>query len=253
MRATHLSIAACTLLLGCATNPAWYVRGAGLKALAGRDLVRDCRAGQTNACYALAEQLEGANANEPAQRQALYLLHLQSCEQGHAGACDKLGYNHVYGDGPNLDPQRSQAALVQACDHGQAGPCHVAGSSLDEGRLGAVDEQGAYGLFVKGCALDDPRSCAWVGLKLEFGRGAPLGRGKALTFFDKACRLGEDQVGCFNLALHLSERPEEEQDPGRILELMQRACDVGNQVACENVDILEDQAQVPAEPEVIPE
>ncbi len=248
MPSARLSVTACLLLTACA-HPAWQIRGAGLAGIAGGDLVRACRDGQAEDCQALAESLEQAHADEPAQREAIYLLRLQGCEQGHAVACRVLGYNHVYGQGPNLDPARSQAALVQACQAGQPSPCHVAGSTLDEGRLGEVDEKGAYRLFVKGCEQDEPSSCAWVGLKLEFGRGAPLDRGKAFTFFDKACSLGEREVGCFNTALHLAERPEEDQDPGRVVELMQQACDAGNQTACENVEILRSQAQEPTEVE----
>ncbi len=234
----RLLIAACLTITACAARPAWDVKGAGLKSLAGGDLVKACKTGTAEDCFALASKLEAVNASEPEQRAAIYHLHLEACEQNHPGACERLGYEHAYGRGPNLDPARTQAALVAACEVGQAGACHVAGSTLDEGRLGEPDEAGAYHLFLQGCEQDDPRSCAWVGLKLEFGRGAPQDRGKAFAFFDKACGLGEHAVGCFNVAMHMLDAPEDEQDLDRIVELMQLSCEAGTEVACENVAIL---------------
>ncbi len=242
MRSTPLVILACALSLGCGPKPAWHVKGAGLKSLVGKDMMRSCRDGQAEDCYALADRLEQVNANTPEQRQARYHLHLQACQQGHAGACYRLGYDHVYGEGPNLAPDLSHDALVAACESGQPGPCHVAGASLAEGKLGMTFELRAFEIFLKGCDLDEPKCCAWAGLMLEFGRGPKQDRGKAFPFFDKACELGQDEIGCFNVAMHLLERPEEEQDLAHIAALMQRSCDVGNKTACENVEILEAQA-----------
>jgi TPR repeat protein len=243
MRTTTLSLLACGLLPGCGHRPAWNVQGAGLQSLVGKDMLRACRDGQAEDCFALASRLEQLQAESPQQRQALYHLHLQACEQGHPGACTQLGYSHVYGAGPDLDPTRSQAALVAACEGGHGGACHVAGACQDEGRLGQVNERRAYELFLEGCKAEDPRSCAWVGLKLAFGRGAPLDRGKAYAFFDKACELGEHPIGCFNAALHLAEAPEEEQDLERISALMQAACDADNEIACENMLVLRARAE----------
>jgi TPR repeat protein len=246
MRTSTLTLAACTLLLGCGHRAAWDVKGAGLRSLVGKELLRACSDGQAEDCFALASRLEQINADSPEQRQALYHLHLLACEQGHPGACTQLGYRHVYGEGPDLDPARSHAALEAACEGGHGGACHVSGACLDEGRLGEPNERRAYELFLKGCEADDPRSCAWVGLKLEFGRGTGQDRGKAFPFFDKACELGEHPIGCFNAALHLAEAPEEEQDLELITSLMQAACDAGNEIACENVIILQEHAAAAA-------
>lgn len=231
------------LLLGCAHRPSWNVRGADLRAAAGRELIRDCADGRVDRCYALAQRVEEEGSGGPEQGLALYQLYLQGCEAGHAGSCDRLGLRHAHGEGPNPDPQRTQGALVKACHAGQGVACHTAGGTLDEGRLGPVDEAAAYLLFVRGCEANHPACCAWAGLKLAFGRGAPQDRGKATRLFDKACGLGEHQVGCFNLALHVAELPEDQQDPARLLELMRMSCDAGNQVGCENVAVLEEALQ----------
>jgi TPR repeat protein len=237
MRSFPLAFLAGSLLLGCAHRPVWQVKGADLRATAGRDMLRACEDGGAEDCFALATRVEEQGAGSPAQLEALYHLHLQACEQGHHGACARLGYGWVYGDGPNIDPPRGQAALEAACDGGHGGSCHVAGASLDEGLLGETNERRAYTLFLQGCELDEPRCCAWVGLKLEFGRGTKQDRGKAFDFFSKACDLGEDQIGCFNTAMHLLERPEP--DTVNALALMMVACDAGNAVACENEKIIE--------------
>jgi TPR repeat protein len=239
MRRFLPALLATTILAGCLPKPAWYSPAADLGALAGGALVRACRAGEPVACAELAGQIAAAGPGDPARETALYHLRIEACERGtDETACERLGYDHVYGVWPNVAPLRTQAALVAACGREVGAACYLAGSSLDEGRLGLLDEVGSFDLFRKGCTLGQPKCCSWVGLKLEFGRGVPQNATKAYAFYEQACTLGEQEVGCFNQGLFLARGTAGVEDLPRALELMRRACDDGVELACENVPVV---------------
>jgi TPR repeat protein len=187
--------------------------------------------------------MESHQASTPAQREVMYHLHLTACEEGQETSCERLGFAHAYGPGPNLDPTRTQAALVEGCTRGNPSACYIAGASLQEGRLDTPEEMASsasFPLFERGCVLDDARSCAWAGLKLWFGRGVPEDQAGALPYYDKACTLGEAHVGCFNVAMHAMEAPEQERDLAQILDLFTRACAAGNDAGCDNTQVVAD-------------
>ena len=229
----------CLWLGACSGAPVWHSPEADLDRVAGEALVNDCEGGSGSACIAVADRLEALTERSEAQDVALYELYVEACALGEPEGCQRLGSGYVYGPRENRAPQRAHWILVNACDRGDSYACYIAGFTLVEGGLGEADEAGALPLLNKGCDLDHANCCGQVGLMHEFGVGTPLDRGAAYPYFEKACQLGEAQVGCFNAAMHLSERPDEELDVPRVIELFQRSCDAGNQLGCDNVQIIQ--------------
>jgi len=238
------------LLASCATRHAWQARDAGVAEVGGNKTARHCAAGNLDACATLIAALEAAEAMPPERQAAVYDLYLYSCELGDDDACQRIGYHYVYGSGANDDPLRAHAALVAACERGHGGSCHCAGSTLADGLIGPEDEPGAFELLNKGCEAGQRDCCSWVGLMYDFGRGVAQDKAQAFIYYTRGCEMGEHETGCFNVALHMSHLPEDQQDLPLMIELSQRSCDAGNEVGCGNVGVFREWANpVPTEPE----
>jgi uncharacterized protein len=186
-----------------------------------------------------ADELESLRSPSEAQQVALYEVYLGSCSRGEANACARLTKLYVRGERDNRSPERAQQALVSGCGAGNANACYIAGFTLIEGSLGEVDEAGGMPLLDTGCTLEHGHCCAMLGLMHEFGRGTPENPAAAFPYFERACELGEANVGCFNVALHLTQVPDDELDLPRILDLFDRSCRAGTVQACENREIVE--------------
>ncbi len=87
----------------------------------------------------------------------------------------------------------------------------------------------AKGYFEKACDLNIGRGCGALGVLYVNGQGVEKDLTKAAQFCSKACDLNNNK-GCFNLgALYL------EKDSKKATALFEKACKLGEQLACESL------------------
>ncbi|GAA8862685.1 hypothetical protein HpRN3_06010 [Helicobacter pylori] len=83
--------------------------------------------------------------------------------------------------------------------------------------------------FERACGLNNGGGCSNLGVLYQNGQGVEKDLTKAAQFCSKACDLNNNK-GCFNLgALYL------EKDSKKATALFEKACKLGEQLACESL------------------
>lgn len=195
--------------------------------------------------------------------------------KGKVRACVTAGRAYFDGDGVTADHARASALWQRACDAGDAEGCGLAGSMLETGDGGVTDGPRAVELYTKGCKLNDARSCCNLGSQWAEGKNVPrqdlaeakrlyekscalnLGTGcfnlgnsyrlgesvpvsllEAKKYFERACEL-KAAGGCTELAiLYYEGKGGVPKDVSQTKSLLQKACTLGSNVACKNLDKL---------------
>jgi TPR repeat protein len=188
-----------------------------------------------------------------------------ACEKGNGPACGRLGAMFLAGSGPAADETRGRELLTRACtggwmeacwrlgELGRRSPtsginvlalfdracrggdgegCASLGTVLDQGIAGPPDRDKAFALFKQGCDLGSARACTLYGSAFEHARGTPMDVPHAAALYGKACDAGFAD-GCNRLStLYFEGRNGVGQDPARGIELLKKACKLGQGGAC---------------------
>ncbi len=130
-----------------------------------------------------------------------------------------------------LEEEEEEDKMLTLCEKGNSTACFERGKkymTLDRDNRKAVE------LFKKACAQDHMLACLWGGNLIQnTGRQYSPAWKQAAKMFDKACKADED-AACFNLgALYFREGR-----TGKAKGLFKKACDMGNQIGCSNLEKL---------------
>jgi uncharacterized protein len=143
------------------------------------------------------------------------------CErENDVGACRELAEMLLLGRGGGKDKKGGRLAYEKACKLGDAASCGMAGDLVYARR----DGNSRYWLQ-RACEMEHAESCTDLAWMVEHGEGGPRDEREGERLYRLACE-GGDATGCFFVAL----RESSEQSAAAALE---RACELGDRVACE--------------------
>jgi TPR repeat protein len=171
-----------------------------------------CDGGDAKACMALGAQVEKKD--------------LQKAVDYYVKACDlKLDKGCT----------ATRALRQKGCDQNDGPLCNDLGSAWSEGKYGTtgVDHVKAKAFYEKACKLGNGIGCFNLGNVYRVGEGMKPDPEAAKTWFAKSCDM-DTAKGCTELAIMLYEA----HDAGKALELMEKACKLGSDVACKNAQAI---------------
>ena len=233
---------------------------------------RACDLGDGEACNRLGVLHQVGEQGVPRDLNAAASFYSSACQVGFGAGCANLGWMLVDSSTDMMPAPDEARVLAEAgCAMGEPLGCTLLAWLLDGGKaFNAPDPERAFGLYEQACADGDPAACWRAGWDYESGRGTARDYSRAFDRYQTACSGGE-ATGCYLIAdLHLygRGRPKShawsvaalqtacavshpqgcldlgwrywdgmgvEPDPVRAFELFGRACELGNQEACEIV------------------
>jgi TPR repeat protein len=163
-----------------------------------RLLHKACEGNDKAGCTSLGFALRDAAAGFTNLPKAVALF-TKACELDDPPACDALGYAFSHGQGADKDLSRALALYTKACDLGQGSGCFNAGQMHGEASGVPEDLKLAASFYRRGCDLDDATACTQLGFMFVKGQGGlAKNEGTAGVLFERACNAGE-QIACDNL------------------------------------------------------
>jgi hypothetical protein len=163
----------------------------------------------------------------------------EACEKADAPACNFAGRLVLEGHGVPRDVKRGLELLERSCDGGFAIACAVGAAWLTEAshatEVEFASETRARFEVKQACLSGQADDCYELGLSYYFGRESyPLDRARAAHAYERACDLG-DARACNNLGDALAYGEGMTRDVARAAELFRRACHNGEALACANL------------------
>jgi len=207
---------------------------------------KGCDAGHLPACSDLGF-LYSSGKGVAEDKRAAMALYRRACDGGFALACSNTAWLLEHGSPPDL---AAAAPLFERACTADGGQCATAADYFAR-RCEAGDHGGcrrAVDLYLplKGATTKDERHAYELGCKDGYGDGC-YGAGRAEQgdsdyahargHFEKACD-GGSASSCNALGVLLVKGWGGKKDPSRALPLYEKACGLGLQVACENVQAL---------------
>ncbi len=224
-------------------------------------LQKACDGGNPLGCRCLGRLYVLGPSLSPSVRKALLFLE-RACGGGDPEACQLIGRLHVEGKVTGADPVKAAAFFRKACDGGHGGGCLDLGGMYRDGRgvprdagkalelqrraceagapMGcALVEQaqaaadrarpGALAAHLKACAGGVARACSEVGRAYAGGDGVARNPDEAQRFFDRACDLG-DGVACHDRGIVLVLGPRKDKPLGA--RYLEKGCQAGEPDSC---------------------
>lgn len=227
---------------GCQLNDAVSCENVGIAQIVGQgtapdvvqgiSLLRTACGQRPSACRNLGVILSESDLVGSADYGAARSYLQRACDGGQFEGCRNLAELYEQGQGVPRDVARSRQLLDYACQAGEPVACRVLGARLHDGdERSAGDQVSARRSFERGCHLGEPTSCALLGLYYIDGLGGlsrDTSRGENLA--RQAC--DKHSAGCVILASHYDQQG----DPVRATEYRSRACDLGDENACEKLN-----------------
>lgn len=236
-----------------------------------------CAAGDGAACFDAGLALERAGQLTPDRWRMIADLYRRSCELGRDAGCRNLANLEMSGLGTARDPTRAIARYEGLCARRLSSACRGLANWLN-GQFGAqpgfaIDKRRARYLYGLGCDAGDGTSCTFLADIHYRGVDVPKDLQAALALYVRACNapnpkmsschdagivsaqlgLAAEQIvpwyeracaadhwpACNNLAAILDARPNVGGNRTRAMQLLERACTVGNSAkACDNLTAL---------------
>jgi TPR repeat protein len=194
-----------------------------------------CEKGVSVACAEVGRML----VDDPATHERGLAMLRQSCDRQDAFSCAELGEYLSRTDSAPGDKDAGKKLLVDTCHQVAGWACLASGRLQDEsGECGAACKK----LEQRGCDGGDPFACYELGMALA-EEPDPYGSGNAVhasALYQKACDL-DLAPACHNLAwqyLHGTGAP---LDEPRGRELEDKACRLGDSMACDDLESIEAQ------------
>lgn len=196
---------------------------------------RACEAGAGIGCYNLANMLAWGEHTtaDPDAAAALYTKALaafeRECEAGDAQWCANVGFMYESGRGATADEARALAAYQRGCP-AHANPCINLALMKLSGRATPQDPEGAMTLLEQGCTQGSSYACAFLGHELLLSPVTSTST-KGVQQLTAACEANEG-MACGWLATALDEGRGVATDAVRALELLRKACQLGDGASC---------------------
>ncbi len=186
------------------------------------DIHRDnCSAGNTQACFALAD-MDGASHASSANRLVGALALARACDVGDQEGC------HLFAD----RLIRSDAKMLQArCDMRDGESCYALGTASLMGLGLVASREAALGYFSSACDLRWASACGNLAEMYRHGVGTQVDERKAVVLYERACALGY-AAACVQLGGLFATGDHVQRDEVRAIELLRRSCRLGLDEAC---------------------
>jgi uncharacterized protein len=155
-----------------------------------------------------------------------------ACKAGTAAACEDLAGMYLLGRGVAKDEAKAAVYFQAACNGGVAFACEMTGKMYRDGRGVERNPGTALALLTKGCDGGAYGACTSLGL--DALKHDPK---TGVSLLTKACD-GNDKLGCMGLGGLYLHGNGVRKDPRRARELIQKACTLGAQPACEKLRTL---------------
>ena len=198
-----------------------------------KTLAASCDAGNPQACASLADLISQGPGASGQQPKALVLLE-RACAGGVVNACKRGAEMYRRGEGSAPDPAKAVNLLKHACDARDVPACTLVAIALRSGDGVPQDLTEAAKLFDFACDGDNGTGSACVLLALAYENGAGVAKdlNRALAIYERGCA-AKDQELCGALGGFLMEAPPPIGDAARGRSLSEKACQLGNQAACQ--------------------
>jgi TPR repeat protein len=153
----------------------------------------------------------------------------QACDAGNADGCMMQAYELQRTEADD----EAQALFGRACKLGLAIGCTNFGANLFIAAKSKAEAACPKRLFEKACAVRESFGCGMVGRLLANWATTDDERTDARLHFERVCHdLGS--VTCRMYALHIENGDLPPADPERVKDLLRRACDTGDDDACDH-------------------
>jgi TPR repeat protein len=195
---------------------------------------RTCLSGQGDACFQVGVLFYYGRDAFPRDRAKASRSFTRGCDLGDARACNNLGDALAYGDGVVRNVESAAAAFLKACRFGEALGCANLGYMAEHGEGVARDAPRARTLYRQACAAGDIYGCLHMELLVAQDAGAPRDPVSALDHWSRACEHGRNARACAFVGVMYEDGPDGmARDEAKSLQAMARACDLGENRACE--------------------
>lgn len=169
----------------------------------------------------------------------LFRMFDEACALRDAPACNFAGRLALEGHGVPRDVKRGLDLLEQSCDGGFAIACAAGAAWLTEPshatEVEFASETRSRLEVTQACLSGQADDCYELGLSYYFGRESfPLDRARAAQAYERACDLGDTRA-CNNLGDALAYGEGMARDVVHAAELFRRACRNGEALGCANL------------------
>jgi TPR repeat protein len=180
-----------------------------------------------------------ARAQDARTLDCLLQMFAEACEKADAPACNFAGRLVLEGHGVPRDAKRGLELLERSCDGGFTIACAVGAAWLAEAshatEIEFASEARARFEVKHACLLGQADDCYELGLSYYVGRESfPQDRVRAAQAYERACNLGDTRA-CNNLGDALAYGEGMGRDVTRAAELFKKACHSGEALACANL------------------
>jgi TPR repeat protein len=179
-----------------------------------------CEKGNAGSCYNFGWGTDDAEAMP---------FYKKGCELGHADSCDKWGriVRPPYGKTSPDDAERYKKAyeiFKTGCKNGSSDACISLAEALDENRNPSMrDLPASFVAWKRGCTLGSSVGCYWTAIGYVEGKGTAKDPQKGLDLLNKACDGGNQKV-CEDLVGELRRGSRFPKDLKRSLQLSKNLC-----------------------------
>ena len=126
-------------------------------------------------------------------------LYARACDAKIAGGCGHLALLHREGEGVKKDPALAESMAQKECDAGDGFGCYALGiiyETVQRKDHTFRPPADAIAVYDKGCTAGSSDACSALGMLYHSGRGgAPQDKDKAATALQRGCDLG-DRIAC---------------------------------------------------------
>jgi TPR repeat protein len=202
-----------------------------------KDLVKTAFDLVTNSCdggHGYGCELTGDILNDKGagfyDQAAAFTAYARSCDLGSSFGCYAAATAQLQGLGIPVDVKGGLQTLLRSCQGGNSDECHELGVIFAQGKYDAPkDTTSARGMFALSCQIDADW-CESSGEDVLALGDASL----AAKLFERDCQRYEagDSGGCAQLGLLYMKGEGVEKDESRANELLSRACEGQEEVAC---------------------
>ena len=226
----------CASAPGAATHP--IAKSAGLSPH-DEALAIACEAGDALSCGRLGNVFLRADGKQHDLGRA-EAYHHKACDLGLPASCTAWGALLA-----TRAPAQAFPIFEKACAAGHVVGCYDEGRALYTGQGVAKDVDRAVKLIVGACESGHPSACALAGSASMLGAGLPKDEAKAALYLSRACESDPSSVAradgspapsmgdsCAAAAKLLEGRAKTEHEKRRVATMLERACDLGYLVAC---------------------
>ena len=167
----------------------------------------------------------------------LFTIYSNNCDTGDGASCNSMAL--LLNEQRNTPEAHMMAAtgFIRACELGETAGCKNGLIQYfgDRNSMQSVEAQNLAAGLAQNCANGDGEACYLLGFGVERGSISVVPGSTAGSLYEQACNLNEPR-GCSGLANRLVRGADGSPDPVSAARYLRRACDLGQEDACEAID-----------------